>query len=150
MNVERTTASGWRMTFGRAVCLAILAASGAAEAQDANLADELKRGAQCAWDDPSDELRRNVEKSDAHPADIAAALSGIASDPKTCEAVRAAARREAEGMADDPMVIDAAAAQAARQRLEQALREADQHAANLRFEVGPPPRNLTRNNPGLP
>ena len=38
-----------------------------------------------------------------------------------------------------------AAELAEREKLEQVLREAEAKATTLRFEVGPPPRNVTRN-----
>jgi hypothetical protein len=72
------------------------------------------------------------------------ALDEISTDAAVCAQINDAASALALELSDSNPGKDAVEAEAAAERMKQILAEADQRAASIRFEVGPPPPNLTR------
>ena len=87
---------------------------------------------------------RNADGSGATLNDLLMALDAVSADATACTQIKDAASALALELSDANPGQDANAAEAAAERMKQVLAEADQRAASLRFEVGPPPRNLTR------
>lgn len=143
-----------------------------ATAQQPALIAKLKSNVKCSDANAVKQLKRNVVNSGAKRTDLMAALDEISIDRKACAEIKDAASAIALDLSnDDPAPAPAPAAEpvdavppveaeidpvadddqsvadalAVAERMEQALIEADKRAAAMRFEVGPPPRNLTRN-----
>jgi hypothetical protein len=133
---------------GLAVLATLLTFAPHAAAQEPDLSVVLTDGVRCTASARND-IVYNIKKSAAVPGDIGAALNLIAADQARCSPVREAATALAAGY------VAAAPAPAPEERQDeqnraivaQTLAEADRQAAQLRFEVGPPPRNMTR---GIP
>jgi hypothetical protein len=115
------------------------------------LAAQLAKGAACASPDASDGLLTAVAKTAAPAADILAALEVIAGDANACEPVRSAAKELAVSLAGSvPAAAEFQTAVASIPAIAETQAEAERRAASLKFEVGPPPANLTRGrSPGL-
>ena len=132
-----------------------------AGAQPPALIVKLKANVKCSERDAGKQLMRNAASSGAALDDLLAALEDISLDRNACVAIRDAAsdlgldlahEDPAPSPEETPAVValeteadpqaDLAAAAAA--RMQEVLAEADRRAAAMRFEVGPPPRNLTR------
>ena len=118
-----------------------------AAGQDVNLVARLKAGVACAEPDAGSQLLRNAGASAAGLTDLLMALDSISIDDAACVPIRDAASALATELSDANPGLDPAEATASVERMEQALAEADKRAAAMRFEVGPPPRNLTRSRP---
>lgn len=119
-----------------------------AVAQETPVRDTLLAGVSCSGEGQADQIMLNTARLVSAPEAVNAALAQIGSDPAVCKAIKRAATEVLVALTGDvtgamtrerPDVLAAA-----RLRLEEALREADARAANASFEVGPPPRNLTR------
>lgn len=119
-----------------------------AVAQVTPVRDTLLAGVSCSGEGQADRIMLNTARLVSAPDAVNAALAQIGADPAVCKAIKRAAAEvlvaltgEVTGEIPDerPDILAAA-----RLRLEEALREADAHAAKASFEVGPPPRNLTR------
>lgn len=122
-----------------------------AVAQDPDLSLALAGNVRCSVS-AKDDIAYNIKKLTAAPEAIAAALNLIAADQARCSPVREAATALAAGYvpaapAQTPEQQQAAQTQAI---LAQTLAEADKQAAQLKFEVGPPPRNMTSGRPERP
>jgi hypothetical protein len=115
------------------------------------LASELAKGVTCTSPDASVGLLTAVAKTTAPAADILAALGAIGNDAAACEPVRNAAKELAVSLAASvPAVAEVPTAAASSAVLAEVEAEAERRAASLKFEVGPPPPNLTRGrSPGL-
>ncbi len=129
--------------------LAMLAAVPAAHAQDAGeLSKTLAIGVRCEEANALRDLSTNVAKVPAGAADVVTdALTTLAADDAACEPLRAAALSlvtESGTLAH----AQAAAPNSARAIVEATLAEADRRAATMKFEVGPPPLNLSRGRRG--
>jgi hypothetical protein len=106
---------------------------------------ELAKGVTCSSPDASVGLLTAVAKATAPAAEILAALDVIGSDAAACEPVRNAAKELAVSLgASAPAVAEAPSAAASSAILAEVEAEAERRAASLKFEVGPPPPNLTR------
>jgi hypothetical protein len=120
------------------------------------LARMLSDGVSCTSGNPHDVLDERGRKSGAAPADIGAALAIISSSGEICPPVRTAASALGSDMiaqqmaamqasqAAEPADSTSGAAAAARASLASAALDAEVQAAATKFEVGPPPKNLTR------
>jgi hypothetical protein len=153
---------GVRRTSAAAAGLILLIIAGVrfapvASAQPTGLIAQLKAGIVCGESSASDRLMRNANGSGADLNDILMALDEISIDPKACPQIKDAASALALKLDQDDNrpqsdsavanVFDDAAdtVAVADLRLQQILAEADKRAASMRFEVGPPPRKMTRN-----
>jgi hypothetical protein len=119
------------------------------EAATAKLVTVLTIGLPCdASDTVRDAIRDRSIEADAPDEDLQAALDHISADETFCEPIRNAASL----MAADRTIAAAGAAQASDRAaltasaalVAQALDQADKLARERGFQVGPPPRNLTR------
>jgi hypothetical protein len=132
--------------------LITLAAAGVAGAQDADrttaLAEMLQAGVPCTVRDATHYLSTNVDSSAASTQELITALRGIALDLDICAPIRSAASEQAGSLSETGLAADPQVAALARERIAQTFQEAERHAGTMRFEVGPPPRNLTRGNRG--
>lgn len=76
------------------------------------------------------------------------ALNLLGADPGVCEPLRNAARAEMDvrtsAIAGDKVNVEIAA----RAAVDATLAEAERRAASMKFEVGPPPLNLSRGKTG--
>ncbi|MEQ1780356.1 MAG: hypothetical protein ABMA14_03290 [Hyphomonadaceae bacterium] len=137
-----------RQTFATGAVVSLLTMSGVfapiAAGQDEDLIAELKAGVSCVEPDAGSQLLRNADASAASLTDLLMALDSISIDDAACVPIRDAASGLALELSDANPGLDPAEATASIERMEQALAEADKRAAAMRFEVGPPPRNLTR------
>lgn len=173
--VRHTTTAGRTYAAGVVVSLLTMSAMFApmAAGQGSPLVAKLKNNVTCSDRDATRQLMRNVASSRAKLPDLMAALDELSIDRNTCAEIKDAASSLAMELAnDDPAPAATASAPdapaveaeadpaadalpefdtaAAVERMEQALAEADRQAAAMRFEVGPPPRNLTRSRPVSP
>jgi hypothetical protein len=127
----------------------LLAVAPAAMAQEAApLAQELMVGVRCSEARAAEDLEFRIKRMKATPDEVDAALRALAANASTCEPVRAAALAFVGEEAPAAEAIPAAAeednTEAARAIASQTLAEADRRAQALKFEVGPPPRHMTR------
>lgn len=129
--------------------LAMLAAFPAAQAQESDeLANKLAGGVRCDEANALADLSANLAKVPSAAAEmVTGALTALAADEATCEPVRAAALSL---VAETGTLADAGAnaPDPARALVEATLVEADRRAAAMKFEVGPPPLNLSRGRRG--
>lgn len=140
--------TGRRTSAAGAVAI-LLTMSGAALApiasgQEPDLIAKLKAGLACAEPDAGSQLLRNADGSAADLNDLLMALDEISIDATACVQIQDAAAALAMDLSDANPGQDPAEAEASAKRMKQVLAKADQRAASMRFEVGPPPRNLTR------
>lgn len=137
----------------RAIALAVLLAglSPSAIAQDTDIIRSLTDGVRCVAPTAKEDLELNIKKL-AAPADmIGVALGVVTNDEARCQPIRNAANElvAVYAMATPAPVEDAAAATAGR-LIDETLADADGNAASLKFEVGPPPRNMTKGRGSIP
>ncbi len=143
------------------VCGVVL--SPIAVGQEPALITKLKNNVKCSERDAAKQLNRNAARSGADLPDVLAALDELSIDRKACAEIKDAASVLARDLAKAEPAPTKAAPQAeveaepatdarpdvialaAAERMREVLAEADQSASAMRFEVGPPPRNLTRN-----
>ena len=128
--------------------LALLATTPAAFAQDASvLAKTIGQGVRCLDDRASGDLAEAVTQiGDIDPVLVLDALTALAADTATCQPARTAAvALIAERSAPSSEVNEADAARAV---VDSTLAEAELRAASMKFEVGPPPLNLSRGRSG--
>jgi hypothetical protein len=113
-------------------------------AQDAELPGILTDGVRCLGVNAKDDLGLNVRKLEATPEAITAALNQVAADETRCAPVREAAAELAASyiLASTPSEEELAE-RFAKAIVAQTLAEADSKAATMKFDVGPPPRNMT-------
>jgi hypothetical protein len=115
-------------------------------AQDADLVGQLTANVRCITLSAKEDLEFNIKKLGTPGSEaIGAALNAVAADVQWCAPLRQAAT-DLAGVyiaTPSPTTEDLAAA-AARAMVEETLAEADAKAANMEFEVGPPPRNITK------
>jgi hypothetical protein len=133
-----------------------LAAPEAAGQVAGGLAPEFARDLACASPDASIGLLAAVARTTAPSADILAALGAIAEDAAACEPIRNAAKELAISLAASvpaaptvPVVpavsaVPEASSAAASSSVVAEIRADPERATSLKFEVGPPPPNLTR------
>lgn len=132
--------------------LLALAAAGVAGAQPpapepgvvSGLTNMLQAGVPCTIPDATRYLSLNVYRSAASTRELITALGQLAMDLDVCAPIRSAASEQAAGLSETGLAADPLAAALARERIAQTFQEAETHAGTMRFEVGPPPRNLTR------
>ena len=108
------------------------------------LATVLQAGVPCTIPDATRYLSLNVYRSSASTRELITALGELAVDMEVCAPIRSAAAEQAAGLSETGLAADPIAAAQARERIAQTFQEAETHAGSMRFEVGPPPRNLTR------
>ncbi len=129
-----------------ALTAALAVAAPHALAQDADIVGQLTANVRCISLSAKEDLEYNIKKLGTTGGEvIGAALNVIAADLQRCEPLRQAAT-ELAGVyvvAPQPTAEDMAAA-AAKAMVKDTLAEADAKAANMKFEVGPPPRNMTK------
>lgn len=172
MMQANNTARGWRVAAtGAVVCLLTMGSATLAPTaigQQPALIAKLKTNVKCSERDAPKQLKRNATRTGADLPDILTALDELSIDRKNCAEIRDAASDLARDLAKtspttvapqpqaivqlDPEPEDESqpdvdadlVAIAAAERMQQVLADADARASSLRFEVGPPPRNLTR------
>ena len=117
------------------------------------LVHSVSDGVSCTNGNPRDGLDERSRKSGASQADIGAALAIISSSGDVCAPVRIAAsamsaellaRQAAAFQATQSVDVASSTSATAQAGLANAALEAEARAASTRFQVGPPPRNLTR------
>lgn len=138
------------MAIGRSLLtgLALLASTPAAHAQDAaGLARTIGQGVRCLDDRASADLADAVTRVENLDAVLVLdALNVLATDTATCQPLRTAAvALIAERSAPGGEVNEADAARAV---VDATLAEAELRASSMKFEVGPPPLNLSRGRSG--
>lgn len=147
------------MTAGGALTgLAALASASVAGAQPPaiepdlviGLSTTLQAGVPCTIPDAARYLSMNVYRSSASTRELITALGELALNMEVCAPIRSAASEQAAGLSETGLAADPMAAAMARERIAQTFQEAETHAGTMRFEVGPPPRNLTRGTGGGP
>lgn len=117
-------------------------------AQDADLTRTLTEGVRCFGSNAKEDFGYNIKKLEVSPEAIGTALAGIAADETQCAPMREAAADLAKTYVVTPPPSDEEiAAESARKALAQTLAEADRRVGTLKFEVGPPPRNMTSSRP---
>lgn len=115
-------------------------------AQDAAIIGVLTENVRCFGANAREDLGFNVKKLENATADaLIAALDQVANDAARCAPLREAAKELAATYTVVPeLTPEEVASASARERVAQTLAEADRNAASLKFEVGPPPRNMTK------
>jgi len=135
---------------GRLVGLALLALAPAAYAQEAaDLASSFGNGVRCQQERAADDLSYNIARAgETDPVRIIDALTRLGADDSACEPVRLAAQTLASEWSNRTGSDQVNELEAARQAVNATLAEAEQRAAAMKFEVGPPPLNLSRGKTG--
>ncbi len=133
------------------VTIGLAALAPVAFAQDADLAGPLTEGVRCFGSNAKEDFVFNIKKLEATDNVIGTALNGIAADEARCAPMREAARE----LAATYMIIpepkpEETAVNSARSLVEKTLAEADRKAGSLKFDVGPPPRHMTKGRMGGP
>ncbi len=131
----------------RLVALTIFLAgsSPAALAQHADIVGPLTEGVRCSSPNAKEDFEFNIRKLEATDEAISVALGIVAGDEARCQPMRDAANElVAVYPIATPAPVEDPSALAAKHAIDQTLAEADRKAASLKFEVGPPPRNMTR------
>lgn len=124
---------------------ALIGSAPAAIAQEGDIAGPLTEGVSCSGSSARNDLELNIQKLEAANEAVGAALSRVAGDATRCAPVREAANElAAVYLVATPPDVQEPAALSAGSVVEQTLAEADRNAASLKFEVGPPPRNMTK------
>lgn len=127
---------------------ALLAAPCAIAQTPAAGPDALTKDVACAASAAKPALDANVRKElgDGQGARsaMAARLNQISSDSTVCGPVRDAAKDLASTYAAADPASGPTASHAPNAAVAEALAEAQRRLANLKFEVGPPPRNMTK------
>lgn len=114
----------------------------------AELGKTLGEGVRCQDENAPADLTVNISKvQSADRSLVADALAALAADEKACEPVRAAALA-LRGDYIAAAAPDANVTDSARAVVEAALADAERRTAALKFEVGPPPLNLSRGRKG--
>lgn len=114
-------------------------------AQDVDIVGPLTDGVRCLGPNAKEDLGLNIKKLGASDDVIGAVLNRVSADETRCAPVREAARELANTyLLAPPPTEEELAAVAARQKVNQTLAEADRRVGMLKFEAGPPPRNMTR------
>lgn len=121
-----------------------LCAGAPAFAQDSALREALLSGVSCTGGGQADDMLLNADRLAIDSATVNLELIRIEVDASLCLAIQNAAGVVSETLAARTEDEQARVLRLARGRLEEALREADARAAAASFEVGPPPRNVTR------
>ena len=162
MGASFTMTARGALTTGAMTGLAGLAAVGIATAQPpapaptlepdmvVGLATTLQAGVPCTIPGAARYLSMNVYRSPASTRELITALGELAVDLEVCAPIRSAASDQAAGLSETGLAADPMAAALARERIAQTFQEAETHAGTMRFEVGPPPRNLTRGTKDAP
>ena len=75
---------------------------------------------------------------------MTARLNQISADGAVCQAIRDAAKDLATAYAQEDPAQQDEIVKASRAIVAETLAEAERRAANLQFEVGPPPRHMTK------
>lgn len=108
----------------------------------------LAEGARCQEGEAADDLSANITRAEPVSDDlVASALALLGADNTACEPVREAARALGVELSV-AMEPDASVTDPARALVAATLAEADRRAAAMKFEVGPPPLNLSRGRQG--
>lgn len=120
-------------------------------AQETDIVGPLTENVRCFGTNAKEDLGYNIKKLEKPDDVIGAALNRVAADQTRCEPMRtAAAELAAIYVVTPPPTEEELAAEAARQALAKTLAEADQRVGALKFELGPPPRNMTRTRASAP
>ncbi len=131
--------------------LAVTVGAPAVSAQEEDVTGVLTTGVRCFGSNAKEDLGYNIKKLDVTDEVLGAALNRVAADTAQCAPMReAAAELAADYVVTPPPTDEEIAAEGARQALAQTLAEADARVGTMKFEVGPPPRNMTRNRPSTP
>lgn len=143
--VGKRTRGGWSFARHAVLTTALAGLAPVVCAQEVDLVGPLTEGVRCSSTDAKDDLGVNIKKLEEPDDVIGAALNRVAADQTRCEPMRVAAAELANAYTLLALPTDEElAAEAARQKLAQTLAEADQRVGTLRFEMGPPPRNMTK------
>ena len=123
----------------------LMALAEPAFAQKANpLVADLRKDAPCSVSGARSALEGKIGKLTTAAADIDAALTEISGDTSICDPLRAAALDISRGRAGPSQPAPEGVSSSSREAVAAALAEAEHNANNLKFEVGPPPPNLTK------
>lgn len=144
----KRTRPGWHVLRLGMLTLAVTVGAPAVSAQDEDVAGLLTAGVRCFGSNAKEDLGFNIRKLNATDEVLGAALNRVAADTAQCAPMReAAAELAATYHVTPPPSEEEVAAEAARQALAETLAEADRRVGAMKFEVGPPPRNMTRDRP---
>lgn len=134
----------------RLVGLALLALAPVAHAQEAaDLASSFSNGVRCQQERATDDLSYNIARAgEADPIRIIDALTRLGADEGACEPMRLAAQTLASEWSTRTGSDQVNELEAARRAVDATLAEAERRAAAMKFEVGPPPLNLSRGKTG--
>lgn len=108
------------------------------------LLERLKAGLACQEPLAGNQLLMNADGAGASLPDLLHALDELSIDASACAEIQDAALSLAQQLYHSNPGFEAERAVTV-DRMAKVLAEADQRAASAHFEVGPPPRNLTRN-----
>lgn len=128
-----------------ALTIAVASVAPHAFAQEADLVGQLASSVRCSAAIAKEDLGFNISKLGTPNEATAAALNTIAADATRCEPLRQAAAELAPTFILTPAPTEEElAASAARAMINEVLAEAEAKAESLKFDVGPPPRNMTK------
>ncbi len=126
-----------------ATLAALLIAAPSVLAQEPDPTIALTNGVRCSSAYARGDIEANVRKL-TMPADaVLAALNLVAADAQRCAPIRDAATELAASPALPQLAAPDPAAAQSQAVIAQTLADANSKAGQLKFEVGPPPRNMT-------
>lgn len=119
--------------------------------QETDIVGPLTENVRCFGANAKEDLGYNIKKLGMPNDVIGAALNRVAADETRCAPMREAATELAGALiVVPPPTEEELAVQSSRQVVAQTLAEADRRVGTLKFEAGPPPRNMTRDRAHLP
>ena len=141
----KRTRLGWSFVRLAALTTAFAGLAPIVSAQDVDIIGPLTDGVRCLGPNAKEDLGFNIKKLGMPDDVIGEALNRVSADETRCAPIREAATELANTyLLVPPPTEEELAAEAARQKLTQTLAEADRRVGMLKFEAGPPPRNMTR------
>lgn len=147
----KRTRLGWALAGLAALTAGFAGLAPVVSAQEVDIVGPLTENVRCFGANAKEDLGFNIKKL-GMPDDVTgAALNRVAADATRCAPMREAATELAAAYIVPPQPTqEELAAEAARQALARTLAEARQRVVALKFETGPPPRNMTRGRAAVP
>ncbi|MFT3724251.1 MAG: hypothetical protein QM773_11740 [Hyphomonadaceae bacterium] len=126
----------------------LLIAAPSALAQDPDPSATLTNGVRCSPAYAREDIEANIRKLTMPVETVLATLNLVSADAQRCVAIRDAATELAASPDLAALAGPDPAAARSQAMVAQTLADADSKAGQLKFEVGPPPRNMTNERPG--
>ena len=121
----------------------LLIAAPSAFAQDTDPSAVLTNGVRCSPAYARQDIEANIRKQGMPVETVLAVLNLVAGDAQRCAAIRDAATELVASPELAALAVPDPVAAQSQAIVAQTLAEANSRAGQLKFDVGPPPRNMT-------